>query len=520
MSYEPLQTRAFASVSEMALFDATGLPDSFRVSCSTIKDDYRLIITPTAALTAAIDGVNVIAAAAPSGAVWCRLFTQNVTAQYETAWFLDASSGSDINNGITVGTPLKTIRELTNRLRGAKISANVTITLAAGDYSADPVNFDLEITQGVSILMVGNVSSSSDTIASVTATTPGTASTNAGAARGSVTGTTYNFTSTNDRQRLRITSGTALDAMSFVTKVTTTGIGGVIKVTRWGKLGSASSTPATPRTSTIVTNFAPASLSTFAIDTLNSQIGFLNMRTKGSGRFVIQDCLVRPSGTVTVTHRCFSDNGNGNGVMLYGCILQAASSLLFQGGSFTLAVCSISADNGNIVYSGVNNAQHRLCVWTGTAATPVFTLNVQDNTIMGIHTSACIDGGNMLITLGGLWDNQGEANNDVQFVDGNSTVGVIITGSGTWWSHTTGEKVWGLDNSYSVAAIWVTQGIWYYDSIPSIPGGVVDIKLGGTGTFTTASWANLPLELSYTSGAVGAGITAVPGAGSLISKIN
>lgn len=474
---------AFSSPTTLAAFDATDVEDFATAWCGAVNDAYQLAKTPSPALFAAADGVNVVAASSPAGAVWVRKFTQNLPAQYETAWHLDAVNGSDANSGTTALEPLRTMRELSARLRGAKIAQNVTVTLAAGDYSADQVTFDLDIAQGFSVLMTGAVTSTTDVIASILATTPGASSTNAGAVRGTLTATALDVAASDDRRRLRLTDGASAGAMAFITRVVTPGVGGIVNTTRWGRLTS-------PLSSTTVTNVTPTPGTGFAIDTLGSQIGALNLRVRGAGRFVITDCLIRPGGTSTVTHRCLCDNGNSNGVLTYGCIFQSAASSLFQSGNWTQAVCSISSDLGNIVYSGVSFAIARMCVWTGVAATPNFALNVQNMTAFQSSEGACIDGGTLVLASGAVWDQIGQSNNDIQYVDGSGTRACEVAQGGHYRAHSSTNRQWGLDNTFSSSA-FIVAGRYDYNSsaVPSVPGGATDVNVGGT----TAAYAGLPI---------------------------
>lgn len=499
---------AFGTPALLAAFDATNVADFAKVGCGSVNDEYQLIVSPSAALLAAVDGVNVIAASAPAGAVWCRLFTRNLPAQYETAWFLDAAAGDDRNAGTTVGAPLRTMRELSARLKGARIAASVVVTLAAGNYGADPVQFDIEVAQSVTISIVGNVTSSPDTVAAVLPTVAGAAATNVGAQRGTLTATAFDFQAANDRQRLRITAGTAanIGGMAFVTRVVTPGVGGVVNTTRWGRLTN-------PLTSTVVTNLTIVAGDTYAVDTLNSQIGAIDIRVRGNGKFVIQDCLIRPTTTLGVTQRGVCDNANINGVLTYGCIFQAASSLIFQDGQWTHAICQFSSDVGNIVYAGIGFMVERMCVWTGTAATPVFTITLQSATTMQQSEGACVDGGRVLLQNGAVWDQIGQTNNDVQFVDGTGVRAVEVAQGGRWWSHSGTNFVWGLDNAYSSTTVVIQAlGQWNYNNIPSVPGGTGgDFNVGGV----IGAWAALPVIVTTaaagTAASAGAGAAMVSG---------
>jgi hypothetical protein len=495
---------SFATPALLQAFDATSASPFTRVGCGVVNDEYQFITAPGAALLASVDGINVIAASAPVGAVWTRTFVRNFSAQYETAWYLDATTGNDQNDGISSLTPLKTMRELSNRLRGAYIAQNVVINLAAGNYGERPVLFDVEIAQGFYISMVGTTTTTSDTVAVILPTVSGTAATNASAQRGTLTATSYNFQTANDRQRLRITAGTAanIGGIGYITKVVTPGVGGVVNTTRWGRLSN-------PLTSTTVSNLTIAVNDTYVVETLDSQIGYLDVRVRGNGKFVIQNCLIRSTLTSTVTHRAFCDNGNINGFMTYGCIFQSSGTTLFQGGQWTMALCSISADTGVIAYSGVSFLAARMCVHTGTAATPAFEVRVQNGTTLQNSEGGCFDGGKLVIYTNGVFDQIGQTNNDVQFVDGSGTNAINVATAGTYWAHSATNLVWGLNNTYSSFAVLIEQaGLFAYNAKPSIPGGTSDYSVGGV----TGAWASLPIIVTTAA----AGTSASAGAGSMM----
>lgn len=495
---------AFGTPALLAAFDATSVAGFVKVGCGVVNDEYQLVLSPSAALLAAVDGVSVIAAAAPVGAVWCRLFVRNLPAQYETTWFLDAAAGNDANAGTTVGAPLRTMRELSNRLRGARLTANVVVTLATGNYGADPVQFDLEIDTGVSLSMVGNVSSTTDAVAAILPTVSGTAATNAGAQRGTLTSTAFDFQAANDRQRLRITAGTAanIGGIAYVTRVVTPGVGGVVNTTRWGRLTN-------PLTSTVVTNLTIVVGDTYAVDTLNSQVGVLDVSVRGNGKFVLRDCLIRPSTASSVAHRAACDNGNLNGVQTYGCIFSAASATLFYDGQWTAALCSFSSDVGSMAFSGLTQLMLRMCVFTGTSAVPSFNMFVASESTIQSNEGCCFDGGQLILSTGAMFDQIGQTNNDAQFVDGTGSHAMNLAGRGAYWAHSGNNLVWGLDNAYTSSAVLVEQGgLFQYNATPSIPGGTVDYSVGSV----TGAWATLPIVVTTAA----AGTAASSGAGCMM----
>jgi hypothetical protein len=491
----------FANPQALEAFDASGVPTFGVAQVGVVNDSYRLFTAPSAALLAAVDGVNVIAATAPVGAVWTRLYEQNLPAQYETDWFLDAAAGDDRNDGLTALTAIRTMHELSVRLKGAKLTANATVTVAAGDYSADPVLFDLEIPSGVSILFQGAVTSVADTVAAILPTVQGTAATNAGAQRGTLTATTFDFQAANDRQRLRITAGTAANVggIAWITRVVTPGVGGVVNVTRWGKLTNV-------RTSTALTQLTIALGDTYAVDTLTSQLGQIDCRVRGPGRLILQDFLVRTSSTIA--HRGVNDGGSFNGVQAYGCKFESAGATVFYGGEWTTTLCSFSSDVNAVGFVNGLNLYARGCVWGGAVATQL-TVNsgakVQQD-------YACMDNTQLIISTGGIWDQIGGNNFDIQFCDCTGTHAVDVAEDGTYWAHSGNNRQWGLNNAFTQVPFLIEQGGNYrYNAAPSVPGrpAASDVTVGTVSDV----YANLPIVITTAA----AGTAASTGAGCLMA---
>lgn len=472
----------FADPGEVAAYDATDTPDFMLASVGVVVDSYRYLQGPSMALLAAADGINVIAPAAPANTVFMRLYVRNLQAQYQSTWYVDPVSGSDASGGDQVMTPLKTLAELSNRLRGATINQDVTVNLAAG--TLDDLTLDVTLASGVSILILGNVTSSaSDLLAASLGTVPGAAGTNSGAQRATVTATALAFT---DQQRLRMVDGAAQGAFAWVTKVTTPGAGGVANVSRWGKL-------ATVRTSTSVTLTEPLAADSYVQDTLNTVIGRVDLRARGSGRIILQDCDINTA--ATVAHRGVCDNSTTNGVQLYGCRIRSGGSVLFEDGEFTLTNCQIG--QGSTVIFSKGFFIPRTCVFTGG-------VQVWGGGVVNQNDGACFDGTN-LIVYQGLYDvGTGTTANDAQWVDGTTNNAIELDPAGMINNHGSNNQMWGLDNGYAGVAIRVFAGAHYaYASKPSIPGGTGnDFNIGGT----TGLYAALPVFRTTAAGG-GASVT-------------
>lgn len=127
----------------------------------------------------------------PNGASGSALTNNPLT---QTAWYVDPTNGSDANDGLTSGTALKTVAELSNRWgkgklispTGANTSPGVTVTvnILGNVPTTDPLNIDVVLDGGVRLLFLGGVASS--TPLTVTAVT----------ARNRATNTPWQFTAT------------------------------------------------------------------------------------------------------------------------------------------------------------------------------------------------------------------------------------------------------------------------------------------------------------------------------------
>jgi hypothetical protein len=90
----------------------------------------------------------------------------------QPAWFLNFSTGSDSNDGLTAGTPLKTAAALANLWKGVSgggrpvlspnVGTTITITIQANTPTTDPISvlLDVDLAQGISLIFVGGLSSS------------------------------------------------------------------------------------------------------------------------------------------------------------------------------------------------------------------------------------------------------------------------------------------------------------------------------------------------------------------------
>jgi hypothetical protein len=488
---------AFPNVAALAAFDASSQPDFALASVGVNNDLFQLEKSPSAALLAAADVANAVAPAGPAGAIFTRQYVRNLAAQYETTWFLDFGAGNDGNDGTTALTPLKTIRELCNRLRGAVIDHAVTVTLGPGDYSGDVFDLQIELRDtglaapntGTLLVQGAPLTGVADTFAAgLLPTLAGAAATNAGAQRGTVVAT---GAAAIDRQRLQVTSGAATGAIAYVTRVVSAGVGGTVNVTRWGFI-------ADPLTTLTVSNLNPAVGDTYEKQTFNSNLGTLNIQITGGGRMVIRDCQVNPYDNKVSAHRVQGSSHEAGEMILYACKLVgsgAGGDIMFRDGECTTSVCQYETTTGQVFIENQKQI-NRMCVYTTDTGNAGVLLVASHGLIQQLEGS-CWDNVRLSIENGGIYQAPTEANNDMQFVDctGNNAIG--LEGGAFVRTDSIFNLIWGLNNAFGTSAIAFNKAsAWTLGAKPSIPGGPVD----WTGLGVTGLWANVVLTYPNLSG--------------------
>lgn len=143
VAQKQLQTLAFNRLingniggSQLVAFDTTSIADGTIATVFSIGALCRLVKTPTAQVTAGIDGITIIASTANPGQVWVRLvdttdprFVENIPV------YIDPTIGSDDNDGLTALTSLKSADEWCRRMNGQVFTnsiGTVTVTCGAG----------------------------------------------------------------------------------------------------------------------------------------------------------------------------------------------------------------------------------------------------------------------------------------------------------------------------------------------------------------------------------------------------
>lgn len=458
---KPAAYYEFATPAALGAFNATNVPNGVNASVGVVNDEYQLVLAPAAAVLAAADGVNIIAAAAPTGAVWVRLYTVNLQAGFVTDWYLDAVAGLDTNTGL-VGFPLKTFAELKNRLRGVVIQQSVNVHCAAGAY--DMIDFRglrAARVDGLIVYIIGTLASSAaQTIATITPTNSATR------VRGAITATGFTFT---DKTRLRITSGTQTGACAEVTAVTGAG---ACETSEWGQISNITF-------GTVVTPVVPAASSQFVVDTLLSTCqGFqLDMLGAERTRIVLQD-FGSASTSPGVVGWSLGGNQNPNlgvGALVYRCNFNDTAGTTISGIGM-LAVCSGSS--GVVLLNALINLAG--CVFRSG-------LVVTYNTVVNQRGTLCFDGSVLSVTNGGSLIANG---NDIQFCDGGAVTALSVGACSSLV--VTSCTLWSQDSSFTVGcSVQSPGGSLGYTTLPNIQ-ATTQVKVGGT----TALYTGLPLTVN------------------------
>lgn len=479
---------AVPNVAALRLLDASKFANGTTMNVGVINDSYRLIRGASAALLAqaSATSVDVVAALNVVGAVWVRLFERNVPAQYETEWFIHAG-GDDAANGNTLGTALRTVGELCNRLRGARIGQNVNVLLGSGSFPGELLLDDLEVAAGFVLTIRGNVTSVDDVLAAAVGTTAGAAATNAGAVRGLLTATAASFTA---KQRLRCTeAGAKFGALTWVNRVTVAGVGGQANVGRWAVMD--------PGVDAIVTVVVPVATDTFALDTLDTTIGAPKIKLRGSGKVVLRDLNIEPAALDGI--EC--SGVVAFGVVMYGCSIAGASGVSVEGGGWSAVCCGFTALA--TTWTNVSLAT-QACSWLGSV------LAISANAQVSVVAGGMVLAGTRIATgIDAAFQMGTSTPNDLQVVDLTDDYAIQIDNGSTFVARDAAQNlVWGLNNTLAVAAIFV-RGLFRYAAKPSIPGGLVDTDVGGH----TDTYANLPRIVTTTP----ATTAADPGAGATMA---
>lgn len=99
------------------------------------------------------DGLTVVASL-DGTCVWLQYGIDQDVFLNQATWYIDATNGSDDNDGTSILTPLKTIGEYARRVRGGRIEVSQTVNVAFDTYSEN-IDLDLWTAEGVTVTFRG-----------------------------------------------------------------------------------------------------------------------------------------------------------------------------------------------------------------------------------------------------------------------------------------------------------------------------------------------------------------------------
>lgn len=189
-------------------------PANHEIFVETVRDWFT--VDKTSALTA--DGITVLTPASGPGQYRRAIGRQHPSWSVQTAWFIDPTSGSDENTGLTSGVPIKTNAELQRRW-GSKVIFDVipTITYMGAAPITDEMNFNIMVRDGGLIFKSTPTVTRSGTFSAITALNRGTQTPWA------ITDGTFDFTGSVNSQ-IWIPSGARAGARAWVAKAVSAGV--------------------------------------------------------------------------------------------------------------------------------------------------------------------------------------------------------------------------------------------------------------------------------------------------------
>lgn len=377
----------------------------------------------------------------------------------QPAWYVDATTGSDTNDGATPGTALQTIQELALRISGATITANTTITLA-GDLSADPFELELTIGNGVLVTVQGAVTvTDSGTITNVVAAVPTTNT------RGQITDDAQVFT---DKSRLRLTGGAITGSIAYVTRVIAPTN---VNVSAWALLSNLVS-------GQVPSIGVPSVGNSYDVETLTTTIGRVDVQVHGSGRLMFRDLVVTPA--TSAAHRATNDSLALGNVIFLGCRFGSAQIAAF----YEAIVCFVSC-----AFDGVMVLAKSVATMRATTNRGVLKADLSSE--VQFARSCNFDGGTLWVS-GHSEATVTGAPGDLELSDIAADAAISIDPGSVVDANTQlTTTIWGADNNLEWAFLIRSGGSYTY--APATPpvlsgAGVADISLGGVNT----SYAALP----------------------------
>jgi hypothetical protein len=461
---------AFASPGVAQASEFSGFADNSVVSVGVVNDLYRLSKSPPAGIVA--DGVNVIAPAAPAGALLFRKYTTNQEAWSQTAWFVDPVNGSDANDGATAPTALKTLRELGVRWnRGRLTKAAYTVTVAAGDVGKMGA-WDIDIGPGTLVTIAGTLSSTAPrAIATVTATNIATNT------RGAITDAGGAFAR---GQRLRLVSGTQTGALTYCQGGT---VAASAVVSGWSQAGNL----APPGGATFPSIVEPTAGDQYVTDTFLTTVHIgAQFTLRGPGRLALRDLnwTVDPASSFAefesfqISQSQRATIPMSPQLFIYGCQFDSNGfcGVVGHGGPVNFGQCIFRATT-SLVYGAC--AAFNECVFQSSLTVGFFAF-------MQFVTRLTFDGGSMIVKSATFESNGGSIQAGATAAGGNCIE--FLANSYNYWHG--GGRLWGPTSGYAVGVrVHAFAGfMWDATSLPTLTGSTTADCVWQTANFT---WAGM-----------------------------
>lgn len=380
----------------------------------------------------------------------------------QTAWYVNATTGSDGNTGATALTAIRTLAELNRRTQGKTFSADSTIYLS-GDFSEEALVLDASCLPGVTVTVRGEYTSSASAAVDTFTAYDGATSTPAELDNGGGV-TDY---AADVGKFVRVTAGTAVGTSAPLLKAV--GLG----VLRPGLFQAVD-----------YTTLDPDPADTYVIDTLTTSVGSIQTRMRGAGgdyasytpRLLLRDLDVVPSSATLQDNYFGPGDAAGAGTLLYRVRFSAGgTSNNYISGTGAHFLCCL---NGAGSYLTV--ADSHLTFW-GFASLDAIQC---DESFLDIQDSQLIMQG------GGLYFYGGSVSSDGGFACMDTGAGYNAAITVARGAHvTTGgaSTTWGDGELCGYGIQAMSGSMFIYGVKPTVSGVTNDTLVGAVGALAYAA---------------------------------
>lgn len=415
---------AEGAATTLARSDHTHIVNNLNIPGQTTGDILYFNGTIWTRLAAGTDGYFLQTHSTTSSPTWAGNNGKVISNWFVTNWFINGSTGNDSNDGLTSGTPLKTIEELCNRLcpngEVAFLKQATIVTITSGTYGSPYFNIGSgSLTINGAITSTANITTNAVTNTSASSVI-----------RGEIETASGTFV---DQRRIRTTSGANIGAVAWST----------------GLNGGATKTFVSAFMSIIGTKINIANGDTVVVDTLAT--------TFNSASF-----LTTVNSSIKIVGAIFSNSCYSSANVTFNTCHFSTGTILLGGG--ILQLCSfntVSIGNGN--YSGYGNQ--------------FLGVNNSYYAQFNFTASSVFDDCNTLIGAGVNFNFF-----DLELIRRTQVVGLIfpvgskVNSTGFLWSGT---------GAYATTAVQMDAGSYFsFSNLPTVS-GLFNIKIAGVG-FTWA----------------------------------